>query len=305
MYKHLIIGLLLLSCMVSTPTFAQKQLKLISYNIWNGYEWGKDTLRKKQQIAWIKAQQSDIMAMQELCAYTDKKLQTDSKKWGHKHSVLLKESGYSVGLTSKYPIQLVEKITTGMHHGALHCIVKEIHVFVIHLSPFKWKKRSQEIDILSPKIKKLLNANEKVIVCGDFNALSPIDADWYNNNKALLRDRISSDNKHQHVENLRNQLFSYSEVAKTLGLGLYDVCTQFVPQGISRISCPTLVFAKTKEEEQSLIERSTRIDYILTSFNLAQHCRNAFIYNTRTTANLSDHYPVGAIFEMNHTSTKQ
>lgn len=62
-----------------------------------------------------------LVGLQELCNYTPEKLQEDAEKWGHNYLILLKEQGYSVGLTSKFPIEVKEKIFDGMHHGALHC----------------------------------------------------------------------------------------------------------------------------------------------------------------------------------------
>ncbi|TKG97419.1 hypothetical protein EYV94_03040 [Puteibacter caeruleilacunae] len=287
---------LAMTILVISGAMCQSNLKLISYNIWNGYDWGKDTIRKENQIAWIKGQQPDIMAMQEVCGYTDEKLKEDCAKWGHEYSVLLKTSGYSVGLTSKYPITLKEKIMEGMHHGALHCEVEGITIFVVHLSPFQWEKRNAEADILLPKIKKAIADNGKVIVCGDFNAKSPIDADWYNSNDVLLKKMAESDEKHGHVHNLKDGQFCYTAISKFLGEGLTDVCAKYVSSGNARISCPTLVFAKNKKEEKDLIEGGNRIDFILTSYELAKNCTNAFVYNGRETANLSDHYPVGAEF---------
>ena len=60
--------------------YSQNNLKIITYNIWNGYEWGKDLDRNNKLIAWVTQQDPDIVAWQELCAYTDEKLNSDAKK---------------------------------------------------------------------------------------------------------------------------------------------------------------------------------------------------------------------------------
>ena len=57
-----------------------KSLKVISYNIWNGFDWGKDTARQEKVINWIDAQKPDVVALQELCAYTKEKLLNDAKR---------------------------------------------------------------------------------------------------------------------------------------------------------------------------------------------------------------------------------
>jgi exodeoxyribonuclease-3 len=290
MKSKTLITILLLSCFISG--MAQENIKLISYNIWNGFEWGKDSLRREKLVTWINTRNPDVVALQELCAYNSEKLSVDAKSWGHDFSILLKTSGYSVGLTSKYPIVLKEKIIEGMHHGALHCTTNGLEIFVVHLSPFKWEKRNEEAEILIQRISKEIAENKSVVVCGDFNALSPIDSDWYNNNDELLEGNKTSDDKNEHVENLRDGTYCYSAMSKFFGAGLYDVCSKFVEPGIERISCPTQVFAKNEADRKRLIRMGTRIDYILTSYNMVEKSVNAHIINGSETHNLSDHYPI-------------
>ena len=68
------------------------EIKLLTYNIWNGYDWGKDSVRRSQVQQWIHEQKADVIALQELCNYTSEKLAEDAKSWGHEYSVLLKTS---------------------------------------------------------------------------------------------------------------------------------------------------------------------------------------------------------------------
>lgn len=278
---------------------SQESLKIISYNIWNGFEWGKDSVRKEKLINWVNDRSPDVVALQELCAYTNEKLSTDAQTWGHDYSVLLKSSGYSVGLTSKYPIVIKERILNEMHHGALHCQTNGLEIFVVHLSPFQWEKRNTEAEILIERIETEIGNGNNVIVCGDFNALSPVDADWYKNNIELLKSRLEGDEKHAHVKNMREGTFCYSAMSKFFGAGLYDVSANFINTGIERISCPTQVFAKNKEDKERLIKMGTRIDYILTSYNLVEKCTGAKILNGEESFLLSDHYPVEAEFKLN------
>lgn len=274
----------------------QDNFKLISYNIWNGFEWGKDSVRQKKLLSWMDSKKPDVVALQELCDYNDDKLIKDAKAWGHDYSVLLKTTGYSVGLTSKYPIVLKEKILEGMHHGAIHCSINGIEIFVVHLSPFKWEKRNAEADILIPRIERELKAGNKVVVCGDFNALSPSDADWYNIKGELLEKDRKSDEKNEHTENLRKGYFDYSVMSKFYGAGLFDNTYKFVRTGNDRISFPTQVFRKIETDKKKLIDRGIRIDYILTSYNLANQCIDTKIHNGPEAYYLSDHYPVDASF---------
>ncbi|GAB3655900.1 hypothetical protein GCM10028791_27360 [Echinicola sediminis] len=291
------LGLFAILSILSGSSLAQSTIKVLSYNIWNGYDWGKDSLRRTQVLKWIDSRNTDIVAFQELCGYSDEKLTADAKYIGHEHSVLLKTSGYSVGVSSKYPIKIKERIFDNMHHGALHCEINGIQVFVVHLSPFSWEKRQTEADELLSRIKGLIANGEDVLVCGDFNALSPVDQNWYSDNKELLDRDLQSDQQHEHVKNQRMGLHDYSAMGKFLGAGLYDGIPAFVQNGKQRISNPTLVFAKNKREEEDLIKHGVRIDFILSSYGLANKCVSAEIINQGETIRLSDHYPVECVYQ--------
>ena len=60
----------------------ENTLKVITYNIWNGYDWGKDEDRRAQVNTWINDQNPSIVALQELCNYTSNKLEKDAKNMG-------------------------------------------------------------------------------------------------------------------------------------------------------------------------------------------------------------------------------
>jgi|TARA_B100001964_G_scaffold208177_1_gene240590 LEA14-like dessication related protein len=38
-------------------------IKVISYNIWNGFDWGKDVERKTNFIDWVNVQKPDVFAL--------------------------------------------------------------------------------------------------------------------------------------------------------------------------------------------------------------------------------------------------
>ena len=120
------------------------ELTIISYNIWNGFDWGKDAIRKEKVIEWVKLQDPNVVALQELCGYTREKLLEDAKAWGHAHAEILKTSGYPVGITSSQPIVVKERILENMHHGAMHCQIGDIDFMVVHFSPFSYKKRHED-----------------------------------------------------------------------------------------------------------------------------------------------------------------
>ena len=277
------------------PERNQKTLKVVSYNIWNGFDWGKDEDRKNTFISWVNVQNPDVLALQELCGYTDKQLLEDAKKWGHNYAKIVKTSGYPVGITSNKPIEVKEKILDNMHHGALHCKTADIDFMVIHFSPFSYKKRREEAKIILDKLSEISKAQDKYIVLGDFNAVSPFDADLYKNKETLLSSKKDSEAKHSHVRNLFYGELEFGVLGAFLGYPLIDVTQKFTSGWEDRISCPTQIFETEKGMGRN--ENSTRIDYILTSPFLAEKCVQAKVLNKKDTFYLSDHYPVVAEFE--------
>ena len=271
------------------------KLKVISYNIWNGFEWGKDSIRRVKVIDWIEAQKPDVIAFQELCGFTKERLSKYAKAWGHPYAEILKTSGYPVGITSTKPINIKERILEKMHHGALHCQTWGIDFFVIHFSPFSYKKRNEEATIILSKLSNIKKEQKKYMVLGDFNAVSPFDADLYKGNEAMLKSMLESEKQHDHIRNLSDGQLEYGVISKNLGFPLIDVVQRFTSSLEQRISCPTRVFEKEKGEGNH--PHSKRIDYILTSPFLAEVCVNAIVSNGLRTFYLSDHYPVIAAFE--------
>lgn len=290
-----IVLLIGVSCYTS---YAQdRNLKVITYNIWNGYDWGKDQDRRGRTNRWIADQKPSIVALQELCKYTDKKLKEDAQVWGHEYSVLLKTSGYSVGLTSDEPIELKEKIMKGMHHGALHCRTKNIDVFVIHFSPSSYLKRREEVAIILGKLADVCENTGEYMVLGDFNAQSPIDADLYDPNGPLLT-RLRVSNKDKPLKgNLFNEQLDYAVISSLLAFPLLDVCQPFTSGMNERGSFPGQILGKVNNEtEEELIDRMERIDFILVSPKLSTKCVGAKVCNQKENYSLSDHYPVIAEF---------
>lgn len=37
------------------------KLKVMTYNIWNGFDWGKDTIRKENWARWIRDKNPDVL----------------------------------------------------------------------------------------------------------------------------------------------------------------------------------------------------------------------------------------------------
>jgi len=289
--------LLLLLIGLSVAAYGQSQkLKVLSYNILNGFDWGKDTAREANLVAWMKAQKADVIALQELCGFTEEKLSSLAEKWGHAHTIILKTEGYPVGLTSSKPIEVKEKLLSGLWHGMLHCQTWGIDFYVVHLSPADWKFRRKEAEIIGNRILEGQEGNSKYIVLGDFNAHSPFDGDFDLKYPHQLERTRRSDQGNEKYKNLREGMFDYSVISSFLALPLMDVCQRYVPLNY-RSSFPAPINVGKWLTAEEMPKTKCRIDFILVSPELSPLCTGAYIYNGEATHYLSDHFPVAATFE--------
>lgn len=288
-FKRLIL-LFVLYIAVVQKVDAQKDFKIITYNIWNGFDWGKNSGKENRFVNWVKKQNCDVIALQELCSFTQSKLQSLAKKWGHNYALILKESGYPVGITSKYPIKLKGKILKNMHHGAMHCEIKGIDFFVVHLSPFDCQKRLAELNNLESTITDVKHS----VVLGDFNSLSPLDFRLHQKNNAL-----SQYNKIDINKNLFNKKIDYAVISKMMSIPMYDACINFI-ESEDVGSYPSIELYKGQKLSVEEIKlKQSRIDYIFLSKELFPKLKSARVIHSDFTNSLSDHYPVEAIINLN------
>ena len=244
-------------------------LKVICWNILYSFNHSKATDRG---IEWVKTQSPDVLALQELKGTKAAGLQKMAQQWGHNHSVILKERGFPVGITSKEPIQVIEKRIEGFHHGYLHCKTYGIHFFVVHF----WRTKPNESKIILDKIEPLLESGEKVIVLGDFNNRSRRDRDGDDNNERpgsyLVTDRFEK-------------------------AGFVDTTHKHNKKALYSFGSPILIpkWAKTMEEIES---RRKRIDFIFADKNLSKHSVSGTIMHSEELGMISDHYPLVAEFKL-------
>ena len=273
-----------------------KDLKVITYNIWNGFDFRKDIDRKNGVIDWLVDQKPDVLALQELCGYNQETLLEDAKKWGHNHAVILKDNCHSVGLTSVRPIVIKEKVLDGLWHGMLHCETFGIDFFVVHLSPKDRDFRVKESNIIISKIASTDNGS--FMVLGDFNSHSPFDGDIDLVSPEFLERIRMSDLNNKANNNLLDGEFDYSVMSSFMSYPLIDVTQRFVGSQ-DRFTFPGEVLLKNYKSKESLEKNRRRIDFIMVSRELAKKCVNSTVHNDKETGLLSDHYPVVAEFKLN------
>ena len=265
----------------------KEKLRVISYNIWNGFE--HDASRRANFINWIKGQQPDILAMTELVGFTEKDLGQLASEYGHKYYAIVKEEGYPVGITSNEPITVVKKQMEGFWHGMLHVKTHGLNMIVTHLSPHDWKFRLKEAQMLTSYIQD--NQLDNCMVMGDFNAYSPFDADWVETHAQLIENMQKWDAEQEAYRNMRDGRFDYSVLSKILSIGLTDICRLYVPAD-KRTTFPAAFLYGWQHGDTRLHGIGERLDYILVSPSLVSRCLDARIHNGIETEGISDHYPV-------------
>lgn len=260
----------------------EPKLRLITYNVWYGFT--RVPARKVDWLDWMKAQSPDIVSLQELNGYTKDQLKKDAAAWGHAYSVLLKEDGFPTGITSRFPITDVQRIREGFHHGLLRVQIRGIYVYVIHLHPSNWETRGQETTLLLKNI-ATLPQDSSVILAGDFNTFSSDDMPFYKD--STLEPFFQKRDEKYREKNLKDGALDYSVMDRFRKAGLIDLEHQ------QRKSNTTFTGSfPTKIEKPGDHGDQRRLDYVLTSSDLAKRVVRAEIIANDTTQTLSDHLPM-------------
>lgn len=273
-FKYHFLYILIICTLWVFELSAQQNIKILSYNILKGMSL--DTTQGKETfVEWVKIQDPDIFAIQEANNFTKKSLQEMAQKFNHPYTVLLRERGFPVAITSKYPIENINRITDNMWHGFITAKILDYNIVVLHLSPREYLKRREEIDI----ILKYIASNpskKKWIVMGDFNSLSPLDKDNYIDGKEIKS--LQDNNKTENL--IDGKQIDYEVQQKILDFGLIDVVKKH----------------SNSVKLSSVVNRSRRIDYIYVSKDISNNIVKAEILKDEFTHYYSDHFPI--IMEM-------
>jgi len=266
----LLIGLLLLTtlmhvaCVSVIDCSPRKVLKVVNWNVLYGFNHNKAI---NQGADWLNEQAPDVVAFQELNGISEKQLIEIARKWDHVDAAMNKETGFPVGLTSKQPIEVIERASKGYHHGFLHCKTYGIHFFVVHF----WPGKFHEADLILDRIKPLLTKNEKVIILGDFNGCSRRDETF----QAFVKMRT----------------IDYTFVDKVEVQRFVDIIHKHDPE--AKISCPSpITIPRWSKDIEELKMKQYRIDFVFADELLAKDSISGTISRSEVLDMISDHYPV-------------
>jgi exodeoxyribonuclease III len=279
----------ILFALVVAFTAQAAPLRILSYNVWVGFNRGEST---DKGVDWIKDQKPDVVALQELVGVKQTGLVTLGERWGHPHAEILRDEGYPVGITSRTPIKVIERRTEKMHHGYLHVETAGVQFFVVHLSPFRYRMRNHEAKIICEALDPLLKSGEPVIVLGDFNAVSPLDAEALSTKTALLERMSKSDAGNAKLENLRDGAFDFNVLQQFYDGGLVDQCYERLHMRPDfKGTFPSRIF--DPEQPWAVYEAQLRrIDYVLMDPATAKRATQVEIVRDGVVNEISDHYPI-------------
>jgi len=261
---------------------AESNLRILAYNVWVGFTKVPD--RKPLWLDWMKAQDADVVLLQELNGYSPGMLEEDAEVWGHPHTVLLKEEGFPTGITSRYPLEDIQRTVEGFHHGLIRARIKDIYFYCIHLHPSNWEVRNREINLILEDIKGLPE-DADIVLAGDFNTFSPHDEGFYSH--GLLEPFFAKRDEEYDARNLRDGRLDYSVLQTLMDAGFTDLEARMRSNDYTFTgSFPTLI---EKPGEHGDLRR---LDYVFSSAELTRRVQRALIVSDDTTQVLSDHLPV-------------
>lgn len=263
---------------------AQKPpMRLITYNILEGMKL--DTASGKPAfVAWAKKMDPDILALQEVTNFTQASLEKLAEQYGHKYAVLLIEGEkFPVAITSKYPILQVQKISDNMDRGFITASIQGFNIISVHLTPFDYRKRAQEIDLMLAHI-NAQPSKQNWILMGDFNTLSPVDSAHYSDGR-MIANYQAYEKKYAPILKLADGKIDYSVIEKVHKAGFTDILHKLHPAFVKTVH-------PKRYEPKTGADLSSRIDFIFVSKDLVKKAATARVLMDDFTDNYSDHYPV-------------
>ncbi len=255
------------------PRDEPDRLRVISWNVYHGFDHGRSL---DAAASWLRKEVPGVVALQELNGVTGDSLESAARAWGHHHSVLQKETGFALGLTSAQPIEVIERAVEGFHHGYLHARTQGIDFFVVHF----WPGKEHELGVVLGKARALAADGAEVAIVGDFNSHSAGDADFLSDKALEPR---------------------YESVLALEEAGFVDVVRRF--ERWEPFSFPSpLTIPRWSKDVAELEAKRQRIDFVFAGERLGRRVRRAGVRRSRALGQISDHYPVVADFALGSAS---
>lgn len=264
-------------------------LRVVSLNVLRWCE--TDAIRRARMSRWLQVQQPDVVALQELNGCSADSFVMDARQWGHEHSVFLPSRGDPLGLTSSAPITDVVMIRDGFYYGLLEGTTHGMRFFVVHLHPWDYRTRQNEVALLLERAAAHIDKGVEVVLIGDFNAPSPVDRAMHEDGR--LRSHTARGDMWVGVSNLNGGELDYQAMRQLENSPLVDLAAIFQKRPQQRITFPTPL---DHNVTGPAADPQRRLDYVFVTRSLANRAIRAGVVIDESTHWLSDHYPLLADF---------
>lgn len=242
-----------------------RTIKLISYNVYYGLR-NDPSIDKKTFIDWISKHDPDIVAIQEANGFTASSLATMAGSYGHSYSALLRESGFPVALTSRYPITNIKRVFTSSNQGYIFANILDYNIIVLHLNSASEELRQSEMQTILSNTIDTYPFRKKWMIMGDFNCVSPLDEEALTNASGVKDFAIQS------------RLLNYYNMVDVIKLRHQEFVS----------TCRTKKFLEDMGDPNWI----TRYDFVYTSQDLKNNITNSQVIKDAYTDTISDHYPI-------------
>lgn len=274
---------LLLLALGACATPAEEPLSALN---WNTYLFFDHKAHQEEASAWLQHQDLDLVALQEVNGMTEATLQARAQQWGHAFVAMNKEHGYPVALTSREPIEVLERRVEGFHHGFLHARTAGLDVLVVHF----WPTKTHEAVEVAAYAAALLDEGRAVIVMGDFNAPIRHDAPHF---AGLGYEGENLDGEKR---------FDFRMTDAFLAHGFVDLVHAHSPNDAYSFSSPALI-PRWRANLEEVAATRRRIDFVFADAQTAERVLDArMITNDQTVGQWADHYPM--ILQLNRPSAE-
>ncbi len=283
-YINLSFLLLIINLCVYAQPHEHNRIKILSYNVLYGLQ--KDSTNIDNYKKLIAKLKPNIVATQEMNGWTQKSLEQLAHSYGHPYALQSKEEGFPVALTAQYPLVNFKKVTENMWHSFIYAKVEGLHIFVIHFSPFSYKKRLEEVETIIAHTYDI-PSTEPILIMGDFNSLYELDTKYYGDK--ILKSALDQEEKHVHIRNLNNGRLDYSVLNKLTKAGFKDAF------GLKNLDFMSTI--PTYKDGNGVIKATLegnprRIDFIFLNETATKRLVSSTIIKDDLTHLISDHYPV-------------
>lgn len=253
-------------------------LTVMSFNILDG-ALGYGEGRLDAGIELVMQHRPDVLALCECNGFEQGgslRVFELERRLGMRGSLALAKTGYHVGIFARDASWIVAKPLEGFYHAALRVKLQiagePLTVIAAHLCPFSAQLRLGEAEILAYEAKP----DERVVLMGDLNALSPLD----DTNEALTAMSPQRRARHRGTSGQADT----RALEALMAAGFVDLADRLSPR---EFTYPTAL-------REELNKPRIRIDYILATPPLAERASQFSVVRGATAERASDHYAVVA-----------